>query len=304
MNTYCLEAIENIKKAAKTYQHECTKALMKYRQSMEKADDESRLYKDPSAFLAGKKAGFVSTARNTCVMAANVFEGEVSAELPGLKEELAKHISTRPNASFLECLNVYRSFHINPSKLEIEALLKQAGGSTLSLRALNHVLKGVGSDYRISFPDTSVFEADLKFLERLGSEESHPCSVEFHPENAMVFGNNRRKLWIDGKNVDVGHLWTNIDLLTSAQAFSNSVKSLDEIKERWSGSVLPSIVHLADYEATPQEAVKQFVSDLKQTAEAAKIEKTGEGTAKELAVKLSSSGKDAAATMASYTGNR
>lgn len=309
MNRYNKDVFTSIKKSAENYQHECGLAFLKFRQNMAKATEEAGQYKDEASYLTVKKAGFITAARNAVKTAEAVFQSEVAAELPGLKEELMRHLATRPNASFLEALDVYRSYHIQPSRLEIEALLKQSGGSTLSLRALNSVLEEVKSDYRISFPDASAFEADLKFLNRFSQEQFRPFPDDYYTEACAVFNGDRMIRWNvqTESNLDIGYTWDKMALLLAGQTFKSHINQLDEMAGRWSENILPSIVHVEDYmnkAENPAEAVKELASDLKATAEAAKIEKTGTGTAEEYARKRSETEARAAEVRDKYTGKR
>lgn len=279
MNKYNKTSIEKLQRAAKTYQRDVTSALEKYRQTMTQARKDAEVYKDESSFLAGKKGGAVTTARNSIKIAENVFTAEVKAEIGNLKDELHRHLITAPNDNFLSALNVYATYGIKPGKAEISALIESAGGNSLSLRALDAVLQKTGAEYRVKVPGADAFERDIDNLERIAEGHIFWSDEDHHHELVEVFsGVNREIRAEDGSYYDAGYRWDNTALIISSKGFEKSIADIAGMAGRWSDNILPTMYKSEAYPNKTDEktgaqitGAEQFVEDYTATASAAEV---------------------------------
>ena len=207
--------------------------------------------------------------------------GTISAEIDGLRDEAFQHIASRPNAAFLDCLKVYNDFGIQPSKFEVEGLLKQNGGNTLGIRAINRLLEKTDSKFRVEAPDGATFEKDLAALERLSKGNFKYSPKEFHTEMTAIYRDTPRLFSRDdGSTYDAGYQWDGVSLIAASVDFENKIAALDSMGERWSKAVLPSMAQVKEYKPQTDKdgktitAAEQFIADRKSTAtDGASIEK-------------------------------
>lgn len=274
MNKYNKTTFENIKKAAKDYQQEVTTALYKYRQAAEQA----KQYKDETGHIAAAK----TNARNAIKIAENAFTSTVKAEVGSLKDELRRHLVTAPNDKYLAALNVYNTYGFAPGKAEIAALMEQAAGNSLSLRALDAVLQKTGSKWRVKVPGAEDFESDLEKLERLAEGHIMYSPTDYHTEAVAVFGGTPRPIRrdVDGQYIETGFRWDSVSMLTASGGFTNRIKELDAMAARWTDSVLPTIYDAEVYKGYTDEktgaeisGAQEFAEDYHATATAGEIVK-------------------------------
>ena len=243
MNKYIKASFDKIEGAAAAYRRRVTEALTKYKQTMDRATEQAKEYKDEAAHVAGAKAGAVTTARNSIKTAQSDFSAIVGAEIGTLRDELNRHIAVVPNGNFIDLAKVYVDFGIIPSRMELDNLVAQAGNNTLSLRVLNTVLQKVNAPYHVEFQDTSELEADIAALERLATEPIMYSPDGLHPAAVDVFkGVPRLVRLVAGEPLtDHGFRWDNTSLITASTAFESAVAALDAMAERWNSSVPPKV---------------------------------------------------------------
>lgn len=272
MNKYNAETFKKIKRAAENYQTDVTTAYSLYRQRAENA----KAYKDEEGQITAAK----EAARESINRAENVFTRAVKEELDDLRDELNRHLTTAPNSKYLEALNVYNAYGITPGKTEVAALMQQAGGNTLSLCALNAVLDKTHSAYRVSAPNAEDFERDLDILGQLAEGHIMWSPKGYHLEAVDVWsGITRQARNENGQYFNTGVAWDSVGILTHSTAFESSINKLDEMAERWTDSVLPTIYDSERYQTSKDpdtgETItgeQQFIEDYKKTASAGKIE--------------------------------
>lgn len=282
MNKGILQGFNRIKTAGASYENAVKEALFRFRQADEKAREESQVYKDAEGVYRARRAAAIANARNAVERAENAMKGAISIEVDALREELFNHFTTRPTAVFLDCLKVYSDFAIQPSKLEIEALVKMNGGNTLGLRAINKLLEKCDSKYRVEAPNSTDFENDLAALERMINGAAMYTPAEYHIDACACFGGTPRLMYRDdGSSYDGGYRWDSVSLITARTRFEKRVESLDGMAERWSNAVLPSTSQIRLYEPQKDEKgnerspAEQFLADYAETASAAAVERAG-----------------------------
>lgn len=280
MNRSNRNAFDRIKTAGTDYQNAVKEALFRFRQADAEAHEESKQYKDEARIYEAKRAAAVANARNAITLAENAMTGTISAEIDGLRDEAFQHIASRPNAAFLDCLKVYNDFGIQPSKFEVEGLLKQNGGNTLGIRAINRLLEKTDSKFRVEAPDGATFEKDLAALERLSRGGSMYSPIDYHTEMVEVFGGSPRLMHRDdGSTYDGGYKWDSVSLITARVGFEKSLADLDGMSERWSKAVLPSAAQVLEYkpqtdkEGKTVTAAEQYIADYEATVDGATVQR-------------------------------
>ncbi len=281
MNKFISSTFDTIKSAEADYRGSVQSALLDYRRTMEKATTESKQYKDETAYIDSKKATARRVAQFAIKSAENGFTGVLKAEVASLRDDLHKHLTTRPSAAFLDALRLYYDFDITPSHAEIEALMELNGGNTLGYRAINRTLEKTGAEWRIDAPDSAAYEADLAALEKLVYGHFMYGPEGFHHEMVEVFGGMPHlRLREDGSTYDLGDKWDNTSILLASSDYKGRTGAIDAMSERWSSTVLPSLKHVTAYEdkTDPKTgetvtAAQQLAGDIKATAHAPEITK-------------------------------
>lgn len=291
MNKFIKSTFDDLKREEASYRQSVESALLDYRRAMEKATTESKQYKDETTFLDGKKAATKREAQTAIQLAENAFTVSVGIAVKSLRDDLHQHLTTRPSAAFIDALRLYFDFDIRPSHAEISALMEQNGGCTLGYRALNRTLEKTGAEWRVDAPDSTTYESDLAALEELSEGHIMYAPREYFHEAVEVFG-GRPKLYrrpADGKYLDIGYKWDTTSILIASGSYEGKIKALDDMSERWSSTVLPSLKHISAYEdnqETGETAAQQMAQDIKATATAPEIEPNmavGEQIAAEMA---------------------
>lgn len=294
MNKYVKDTFDSIKREEASFRQSVESALWDYRRAMEKAKSDAEAYKDEAAFLAGKKAAARREAQTAIRLAENAFTIAVDVAVKSLRDDLHQHLTTRPSAAFIDALRLYYDFNIRPSHAEISALMEQNGGCTLGYRALNRTLEKTGAEWRVDAPDSTTYESDLAALERLAEGHLMCAPREYYHEASAVFeGEPRPYRRTDGSYADIGYKWDYISVLTASSSYEGQIKALDDMSNRWSSTVLPSLKHITAYKDTTDPetgetvtAAQQMAQDIKATAAAPEIEPSmtaGEQIAAEMA---------------------
>ena len=279
MNRLARNHFTAIKKSAAEFESEVARIYEVYRQTMSTARHEAQRYKDESAFVEGKQKDAIKRAQTAISQAQNVFTGEIKPEIEGLRDELHRALVTSPTDAFLKSLSVYSDYNLAPSRSEVDALIELAAGNGLALRALNAVLTKTGSAYRVSVPTTEGYEADLKALENLAEGHIVYSSPEFRRElTEILAGSPRMVRRRDGSYYDGGFRYDALSVSLESEAYSQRVAALDDMGDRWTDSVLPTVYDASLYKGSKDpetgETVspeQQFVNDYQATAKNAAI---------------------------------
>lgn len=282
MNKFVKDAFDHIGREAGTYRNSVESALLDYRQAMAKATTEAGAYKDEGGYIGSRKADAKRTAQVAIQLAENAFTVSLNVEARSLRDDLHKHLMTRPSPAFLDALRIYRDFGIRPSHAEIEALMEQNGGSSLGYKAINKVLEQTGAEWRIDAPDSTDYEADITALEKLAHGNIMYAPDGLLHEAAEVFGGEKRlQMREDGTTYDAGYRWDSTSILMATAAFKEQTGAIDDMSDRWSSTVLPSLKHVSAYQdkkdpATGETitAAQQIAEDFKATATAPAIERS------------------------------
>lgn len=287
MNKYNAASFEKIKKAADEYRACVTRTLDNYAAKISAAQDESKAYKDEQSIFAGKKAAAVTYARNAIALAENAFTGTVKGEIEQLRDELHRHLVTAPSEKFLAALGVYATYNLAPGKEEVSALVEQAGGNSLALRALDAVLQKTGAKWRVDVPGAADFEADIAKLERLGEGHLMYRPDGHHVEACAVFEGTPRLLRTDaGEYRDAGYTWGSVNIITASADFNHRISELEGMSQRWTESVLPTVFDAETYKGHKDKATgaeisgeQEYIEDYTATAQAGEIVENGDAGA-------------------------
>lgn len=303
MNRATKNSFMNIQAAAASFQNSIVEALKKYEADKAEAAEEAKQYKNETERLSAVTAALKANARNRITRAEQTFTSCIKTELDALRSELASHLLTAPSAQFISTLMLYRDFGIIPGRAEINALISMSGGNTLALRCINGLLETVGAEYRVDFPASEELEKDLFTIETLSRGHFLYSPVELHAAASEVYGNQLVTFFRpDGSKYEDGTRVDSIRLISSRAAFESNIAAVDAMAERWSDSVIPSIVQIERYKDTVDEngntipAKDQFEADRAATVKSVSIEK-----APALPHDMANSAKNYAEVMDRYT---
>ncbi len=278
MNRVTKSAFDRIKSAASSYQEEVTHALTEYKNAEKRARADSEQYKDAESKYNALQGVAAQTAKNVISTAEAAFTGNVSAELKVLHEALSEHLTARPSPAFLDALRVYKDFDIVPSKTELSALLEQAHGNPLALKAIGATLDSVKSPYRIEYTTTADFEKDLAALETLTRPGNLWSPIEMHSEATRLFSGQAVNYYRpDGSSYQTGQRVDGTHMMLRRSAFEQTVKGLDDMAERWANDVVPSVKQAKDYKPKTNEhgeeitAAEQYIKDRESTGSGVQI---------------------------------
>lgn len=279
MNKSNQSCFDGIKRAASEYRNEITKIYLNYRNTEAEVREESSAYKDEAGMYQAKMAAVKANARNAMKAENDTFSIRVGAEVKLLKKELDEHLLNCPTPALLETVRLFRDFGLTPSKADIAAMLTLAGGNTLALRCINSMLESCASPYIVDFPDSEIFEADLVEMEKLIHEQLAYSPAEFHHEAVDLYRGQPVQFYReDGTAYQNGMTYDSTRILTERAAFDSRVAALDEMEQRWTSSIIPSIGQVSNYEDKEDSetgekvtAAEQYQQDKKATAQAAQI---------------------------------
>ena len=266
MNLSTNKSFRAVQGAVSAYQTSITNALNKYKVGVDRATTESKQYKSENEYLMEKKTACAETARAEIGSARETLKSTVQGEIDNLKSELADHLAMRPNNAFLDTLRVYKDYGLEPSRMEIEGLVKLNGGAMLGYRALNKTLDDAHSRYRVDIPTVDDYEGDIDLLESISSAPLW-CDTDHFHELVDLFDGAQREGEIHGIT------WDRTGLLLSRGDFDSKVKSLPDMEVRWNTTVTPSLrtveLYTNDENGTPAE---KLTADIKAVPDAATIE--------------------------------
>lgn len=228
------EPFSRIERACAEYRRTVTKTLEKYRTVDAATKKAASAYKDEEKFYNERMNKEKADARIAIQMAENALTGNVSAEIPTLRESLRGRLIGNPRREFVDALQLVRSGNLQLTKCEIEALADLAAGSPLSLRALNGVLEGAKSLYRVRVPDAAQFERDLNEMENLARGNIRWAPHELCTEYCAIYkGTPRAQRRRDGSSYQSG-TWDARSLIIAAEIFQTKIDAIAEMSERWS----------------------------------------------------------------------
>lgn len=271
MNKYAQSSIQDIRRAAATFQTDTAAALRKYRQKLQKARAAAKQYKDEQGYIDREKGAAAREARFSITSARNAFQVSVKYAIQGLRDEMGDHIGkTEPAPGYYDRLRVYKDFDLQPDETEARRLVELTKGSYLGCRALNSVLARTKSPFRVQIPSTADYEADLSTLEKLQRPSVLPNVPEdLHRELSEVFkGEPRYTIQNDnGDPIDTGYKFDSVSTIIETSSFSGIIDSLDRMESRWTGSVLPSLARNLAHKGDPEgkaaeEALRDYAADL------------------------------------------
>lgn len=258
MNQYNRNVFERLHKAGEDYKQQVADALATYRTDAAAAAQ----FKAENEHLESAKR----KAKNAITTAENAFTSSVAAEIDGLRDELFNHLTAKPAQAFIDALSLYNTFDITPGETELRALLKLNAGNSLGVRAVNRLLEKQKSNLRVDAPDASVFEGDIRLLERMSKGGLMYSPLADHAEMCAIYKGEKRSLFReDGSTYDGGYVWDSISLIGARKDFENQLAGMSAMADRWSSDILPDIRKVNVKDAGE---VEQFVKDYEDTATA------------------------------------
>lgn len=244
---------ENISEIIIRYQNGIAETLQAYEKEYHRNED---LYTQTALATQRETARLV--AADKIKQLKGSFTTTLNGAVDSLQTALLESMTTAPNPSFLTKLDVYGHYNIQPTKIEIEALLKSNEGRMLGLRALNGVLAGLDSHFRVRSASLEDVETDLESLRRLAE----------HPDWFPLEGDNLSHLKTILGETD------STKLLIQATAFEASANAIQGMKERWESALMPS-PEIYEAAATEEERTR-IAEQALQVTESATIETEGE----------------------------
>lgn len=287
--------------ALERYEREIEATLKVYQQSLAAAKQEAALYRDADGQLAKKKEELIAPAR-AHIAAADRVLSKVAGEVAGaLREALAQRVAERPDAGFVSLLQAYSSLGVKLTPGELKALVPSAGGNYAALRMLAAVAEQ--SDYRLSVPDFSAYEADVRDIERLtrvplmvAPEGLWAEAADVLPDKP-VFASNGALLYSTGRP-SAGYV------AAQSNAFKALRNRIDGAADRWSVDFVPTLSELQSFKDANGETVTpeaQRAEAVQKAADAVELdERIPERVAAEEAAEEAQAGRRAAEIRAQF----
>lgn len=263
MNKYNKSVFDRLHKAGENYKKQVADALAAYRAEATAAAQ----FKDEVGHLETAK----NKAKTAITNAENGFTSSVAAELDGLRDELFNHLTAKPSQAFIDALTLYNTFDITPGETELRALLKSNAGNSLGIRAVNRLLEKQKSNLRVDVPDASVFEGDIRLLERMSKGGLMYSPIDSHAEMCAIYKGEKRPLVReDGSRYDGGYVWDSVSLIGARIDFERHLTSMTAMADRWSSDILPDIRKIEEsyQDEDEKSASEQFAEDFAATAQA------------------------------------
>lgn len=216
-----------------------TTNMQGYRDGVARAEREAAIYKNEEQALANRKKPLLFTTRQCEKAADEALASVVNTELPKLKKELSRYLTTPADPALLSQLQVYADFNMKMSKGELEAFILRAEGNYTALRAIQTV--AANSGFTVSIPEG--FEEDLATIAKLGRVPSMYCPPEYLSEGMEVLPDIPH-FADDGSVAYSANRPDSIYLLIQSGAFNAARRELANISEKWGTAFVPSISEL------------------------------------------------------------
>ena len=216
-----------------------TTNMQGYRDGVARAEREAAIYKNEEQELVNRKKSLLFTTRQCEKAADEALASVVNTELPKLKKELSRYLTTPADPALLSQLQAYSDFHMKMSKGELEAFILRAEGNYTALRAIQTV--AANSGFTVSIPEG--FEEDLATIAKLGRVPSMYCPHEYLSEGLQVLP-DRPFFRDDGTVAHSTGRPDSIYLLIQSGAFNAARRELTNISEKWSRAFVPTISEL------------------------------------------------------------
>lgn len=206
-----------------------------YRRKVEAAKVQCARFKDEFGELQNAKATLISAARQEIERADQALHDHVTQYCAALRMALSEHICTAAPPVLVQTLRNYKDFTIEPSRIELDALILQASGNYQALR----LLQSVTTKYRLTFPHVEDYAADLTRIER-----SVRTPILYEPSGFMqeaqeILPDARRYL-PDGRSYGIGRPAAVLLAMRVGEIQSNR-DALAPMADRWTCNVVPDI---------------------------------------------------------------
>lgn len=211
---------------------------------MEAAKVQCARYKDEEAELRREKSALISAARQEIERADQALHDHVTQYCAALRMALSEHICTAAPPVLVQTLRNYRDFTVEPSRIELDALILQAGGNYQALR----LLQSVTTKYQLTFPHVEDYEKDLIRIER-----SVRTPILYEPSGFMRDGQeilpDARRYLPDGRSYGIGRPDAVLLAMRVGEIQSNR-DALAPMADRWTCNIVPDV---SDFEPIETE---------------------------------------------------
>lgn len=238
-----------------------------YRRKVEAAKVQCARYKNEKTEFEREKAGLAATARRAVEAADQELHDHVTKYSNALRMALSEHICTAAPPALVQTLRNYKDFGLEPSRMEVDALVRQADGNYQSLQ----LLQAVTSKFRLDFPTVENYETDLARIERAARAPVLYVPSGFSEEGHEILPDARRYL-PSGESYCIGRPTAALLAMRVGEIGSDRA-ALSSMADRWTCNVVPDV---SDFE--PIETEKgDIISPARQHHEATQAAAEGVG---------------------------
>lgn len=280
MNRKMQQTIFTLRGQLANYKHDVSAAVSDYNEKRAGVAEESKKYKDEDSYFTTAMHPIRSITQSRVQRYQKDFIEAVNAAANEMEAELSAHILILPGSTFNEALAFYRNFRLTPTRLEVKALAKMAGGSSLALRAINAMLKENGSRLKVDFSSPEILSKDIEGLRKLTENCLYIPLDPKTPNGLKLFSGEPKADYNTSVPAGKSDRFTDIDLLLSAQHLDALDKEWETMEQRWSSEIIPTVTQVTDselYQDTEDETgetidvKRQFLEDYRDTSKAAEV---------------------------------
>ena len=280
MNRKMKQTIFTLRGQLANYKHDVSAAVTDYNEKRAGVAEEAKKYKDEDTYFTTAMHPVRSITQSRVQTYQKTFIEALNTAADEMEAELSSSVLLLPGSTFNEALAFYRNFKLDPSKLEVQALAKMAGGSSLALRAINAMLKENGSRLKVEFSSPETLCNDIESLRKLTSNCLYIPLDPNIPNGLKLFIGEPKADYNTPVPAGKSDRFTQVDLLISAQRLNAFDSELERMEARWSAEIVPTVTQAIDselYQDTEGEegetvSVKQqFLKDYHDTSKAAEV---------------------------------
>lgn len=240
---------DNIEQEFDRYGSTCNDIFARYRGQVDRAKAQCSKYKDESGELRKAKESLAAAARLEVEKADQKLHDQVSGYCEALRAALSEHVCTPAAPGFVQTLRNYKDFNVQPSRFELDALIRQAVGNYQGLR----LLQAVTGKYKLTFPQVEDYEADLARIERAAHTPILYTPSGYQEEAHEILPDARRYL-SNGKSYGIGRP-NAVHLAVRVAEIESDRKALAPMADRWTGNIVPSITEYEEIETEGGEVI-------------------------------------------------
>ena len=263
MNRRIQTAFENINAAVARHKSEINSILSGYKSDKESKKRQFSVYADPEKYFSEWQNRTIPLVRSQIVDSRKQLHDSILKETIVLRDELANMLLNVPSDAFMKQLQLFQTAKMQPSKPEVEAMLKLNEASLIGIRALNMLLAESKSTIRISAQNPDQLSKDISDLERIGAGPVY-FPLDYHKESVELWSDTERDPRFPG------YLWDSAALVSASAFFDAFVRKMPEFEAHWE-NVVPSVTQVADADIYPdrETARDDYLSDRQNAIESA-----------------------------------